>query len=261
MKSIYCLALMIFGVMTTSFSQQQTKTYVFVHAQWHGAWSWYKVVPLMEGKGYKTIIFDLPGHGADTALVEGVSLKDCVNKVVSIANAQSGEVILVGHSSGGVVIAQAGEILGKDKVASLVFLDAFLPNDGESVFSLAGKYTSAGTPLGQSLLVSEDQKSVSLNLDKVEELLYHDCSPADLSFAKSHLRKGPLAVLATPVSVTNENYGSIPKYYILCSQAKDMEKAKLSENVKCKKVYTLESSHSPFFSIPDQLSEILEDIY
>lgn len=244
-----------------SFSQQQSKTFVFVHPQWHGAWCWKKVVPLLEGKGYRTVTFDLPGHGADTASVENVTLEDCVHKVVSEANAQKGQVILVGHSSAGVIIAQAGEILGKKKVFSLVFLDAFLPKDGESVFSLAEKYASSGTPLGLSLIVSDDHKTVSLNMEKVEGLLYHDCSFADVGYAKTHLRNGPLAVLAAPVQLTKANYGNIPKFYILCTQAKDMEKTKLAENVASKKIYTLASSHSPFFSMPDKLVNILEDIY
>jgi pimeloyl-ACP methyl ester carboxylesterase len=261
MKIIYCFTLITFGLMTTSFSQQQTKTFIFVHAQWHGAWCWNNVVPLLVNKGYQTRVFDLPGHGADTSTVENVTLQDCVKKVVSEANAQPGQVILVGHSSAGVVIAQASEMLGKEKVASLVFLDAFLPNNGESVFSLAGKYAQSGSPLGLSLIVSNDQKTVSLNMEKVEELLYDDCSPEDVSYAKKHLRRGPIAVLATPTNLSEENYGNIPKFYIRCIQAKDMEKSRLAENVPCKKIYTLDSSHSPFFSMPDKLVSVLEDIH
>ena len=246
---------------SSTFSQSAEKTYILVHPQWHGAWCWNKLVPLLEEKGHKAITFDLPGHGADTTLTERVTLEDCVQKVIAEAKAQPGPVILVGHSSGGILIAQAGEILGKNKVSSLVFLDAFLPNDGESVFSLAEKYASSGTPLAQSFIVSEDHKTVSLDQEKVEEFLYHDCSPADLAYAKSHLRPGPLAVLATPVSLTTANYGSIPKFYILCTQAKDMEKTKLAENVHCEKVITLSSGHFPFFSVPEKLAAILEEAY
>lgn len=141
-----------------------------------------------------------------------------------------------------------------------MFLDAFLPKNGESVFSLADKYYPTGTPMGKTLLVSSDQKSVSLAPDRVDEFLYHDCSPADRDYARSRLRSGAVSVLAAPAVLTNYNYGRIPKYYILCTQAKDMDKSQLARNVQCEKVFELPSSHSPFFSMPEKLVAILNDI-
>jgi hypothetical protein len=70
-----------------------------------------------------------------------------------------------------------------------------------------------------------------------------------------------MATQITPVSVTEKAYGAIPKYYILCTEAKDFDKTMISTNVHCKKIYRLKSSHSPFFSMPDDLVKILEDIY
>lgn len=256
-----CFIVLALYLMTKPvFSQHEKKTYILVHSQWQGSWIWSKVVPILEEKGYRAIAFDLPGHGADPAPVENVTLEDCVQKVVTVANAQPGQVILVGHSSAGVIIAQASEILGKNKVASLVFLDAFLPNDGESVFILAEKYASSGTPLSQIFHVSKDHKTVSLDLDGVKELLYHDCHQAVIDFAKANLRQGPIAVLATPVRLTNTNYGDIPKFYIRCTEARDMDKTELAKNVPCQKVYALPSSHSPFFSMPETLTGILQDL-
>ena len=260
MKSVYCFTLITFGIMTLAFPQGQRKTFVMVHAQWHGGWCWEKVVPLLQNKGHQAIAFDLPGHGSDTSRTETITLEDCVEKVVTTSMALPGQVILVGHSSSGIVIAQAAEILGKDKVMSLVFVDGFLPNDGESVFSLAEKYASSGTPLAKSFILSNDQQTISLNLDDVQNLLYHDCSAADVNLTKSKLRPGPQAVLATAAKLSEKNYGAIPKYYILCTKARDMEKTRLAKNVSCKKVYTLASSHSPFFSMPEELVKILEKI-
>ena len=244
-----------------SFSQTADKTYILISGQWHGAWCWNKVTPLLESKGFKVKALDLPGHGDDTTPVGNVTLEDCVRKVVAEANAQSGQVILVGHSSGGVIMAQAAETLGKDKVASMVFLDAFLPNDGESVFSLAQKFSpNAPTPLSKAFIISEDQKTVSLDFEKVIEFLYHDCSATDIAYAKSHVKPGPIAVLATPVRLTDSNYGSIKKYYIHCTQARDFEKIGMSKNVKCEKTFQLPSSHSAFLSMPDKLVDILVTI-
>jgi pimeloyl-ACP methyl ester carboxylesterase len=260
MKRIFCLTLILTVMQSYAHPQTVKRTIVLVHAQWHGAWCWSKIVPLLQAKGFNVVTFDLPGHGQDTTAVEDVTLQMCVDKVVAQASLQSGSVMLLGHSSGGIVISQAAEQLGNRKVSSLLFLDAFLPNDGESVFSLAEKYGGSGTPLGQSLIVSGDGKIVSLHLERVQELLYEDCSQADLELAGAKLRSSPISVLATPVNVTSQNYGSIPKYYILCTSARDMHKSELAKNVVCEKVFTLKSSHSPFFSIPGELADLIEII-
>jgi len=260
-KQLSVFVLPMYAMATSAFSQHAEKTYILVHSQWHGSWAYNKIVPILEKKGYRAIAPDLPGHGADPDSTENVTFADCVDRVVSVANAQQGQVILVGHSSGSAVIAQASERLGKSKVASIVCIDGFLPNDGESIFSLAEKYASSGRPLSKIFRFSSDNKTVSLDLADVKELLYHDCLPEDVNYAKSHLRKSPLSVLATPVKLTSANYGSIPKFYILCTEARDMKKTELSKNVVCKKVYTLPSGHMPQFSMPEKLTEILMAVY
>ena len=193
-------------------------------------------MPLLEAKGNRVLAIDLPGHGDDKTPVATVTLKDYVQKVVRVANAQTGPVILVGHSMAGVVIAQAAEVLGKEKVAKLVFLDAFMPQNGESVFALAGKAgaqnKAAGKPVSEpsveeSMILSDDKKTSMIKPDRVGQLFYHDCSADDVAFAKAHVGGQSMACLGTPVNVTDARYGAIPKVYILCSQAKDLDKSSL----------------------------------
>lgn len=267
MKFIFLF--LLFAGVFQSVLNAQSKTYILVHGGWHGAWAWKKVMPLLEAKGNKVIAIDLPGHGEDKTPASAVSLQDCVQKLVLAANNQQGPVILVGHSMAGVVIAQAAEVLGKEKIAMLVFLDAFMPQNGESVFSMAEKAASQNIPLAssqpapslrESMIVSNDQKASKLNLDNVTALLYHDCPKEDIAFAKSHLGWQPMAVLATPVNVTETRYGAVPKIYILCTEAKDLNKKGISQNLPTKKIYTLASSHSPFFSMPDKLVAILHEL-
>jgi pimeloyl-ACP methyl ester carboxylesterase len=264
MKTLLSLLLSLSMFLTAA--NAQSKTYILVHGGWHGAWAWKKVVPLLEAKGNKVLAIDLPGHGEDKTPAGSVTLQDCVQKVVEVANSQSGKVILVGHSMAGVIIAQAAEELGKEKVAKLVFLDAFMPRNGESVFALAGKAAQQAKPvsnsqpvpsLQESMIFSEDQKASTLKPENVTALFYHDCSKKDIAFAKSQLGRQPMAVLATPVNVTDSRYGAVPKVYILCTKAKDLDKSSIANNVPCEKVYTLASSHSPFFSMPEKLAAIL----
>jgi pimeloyl-ACP methyl ester carboxylesterase len=267
MKRIYFLTLLLLLAMTSSVFSQAGKTYILVHGAWHGAWCWYKVVPLLEAKGNKVIAFDLPGHGDDTTKPENVTLADYVNKLVSIANAQKGPVILVGHSMAGIVISQAAEELGVNKVSALIYLDAFLPANGESLFSLVEMVlkqlppdTSQYPSLIESIIPSPDHQTNFIKPVTAEWIFYHDCSEDDKKFAIARISKQPIAPLATPVHLTDSIYGSIPKYYILCTEGKDLDKTFLSTHVLCKKVYKVASSHSPFLSMPEKLVEILSEI-
>lgn len=109
------------------------------------------------------------------------------------------------------------------------------------------------------MVLSADQKTSTINPDKIGPLFYHDCTADDVAFAKAHVGAQSMACLGTPVAVTDARYGAIPKVYILCSQAKDLDKSSLVQNVHCQKVYTLASSHSPFFSMPEKLVDLLQE--
>ena len=249
-----------------SSSASANKTYILVHGAGHGAWCWKKIIPSLEEKGYNIIALDLPSVGNDTALLANITLDDDVKQVTNAANTIDGKVSLVGHSSGSVIISQAAELLGTEKIDKLIYLDAFLPQNGESVFSLAGKInennkdisgSNSVEPRPDMLIFSEDKKSCKWNPELVQQIFYHDCSPEDIAFAKAHLVWNSVSTLATPVQLSESNYGAIKKYYILCTEAKDLDKRILTSYVHCEKVYELASSHSPFFSMPEKLVDIL----
>ncbi|GAB3162541.1 hypothetical protein GCM10027291_00410 [Telluribacter humicola] len=69
-----------------------------------------------------------------------------------------------------------------------------------------------------------------------------------------------MACLGTPVNVTEARYGAVPKVYILCTESKDLYKSSIAQNVPIHKLYTLASSHSPFFSMPEKLVAILAEL-
>ncbi len=253
--------------MTNDAFSQSGKTYLLVHGAWHGAWCWDKVIPLLQARGHKAIAIDLPGHGHDIGRTSDISLDDYVNEIVKTANDQKGQVILVGHSMAGIVISQAAEKLGAKKISALIYLDAFLPRNGESLFSLVDATLKQLQPnasrkptLVENIIMSEDHKTNSVNPEMAAQIFYHDCSEEDKKFALARISKEPIAPLATPLRLTDVVYGVIPKYYILCTESKDMDKTFLSTHVPCKKVYKLASSHSPFFSLPEKLVEILNEI-
>jgi pimeloyl-ACP methyl ester carboxylesterase len=248
-----------------SFSEKG-KSYILVHGAWHGAWCWNKVVPLLESRGHSAVAVNLPGRDTHGDSAAHVSLNDYVDAVVEAAIREDGPVLLVGHSMSGIVIAQASEKLGRDKVSALIFLDAFMPRDGESLFQLVDETvkhvmaTSGRMALVENIIISEDQKVNWVNPDMAANVFCHDCPEEDKQFVLSRLSKEPVAPLATPLQLSNDVYGVIPKYYILCTESRDLDKTFLSTHVSCKKVFRLASGHSPFFSMPEQLVDILDEV-
>jgi pimeloyl-ACP methyl ester carboxylesterase len=253
-----------------SFSQSSKPTFVLIHGAWFGSFAWKKITPLLEAKGYKVIALDLPGYGNDKRPSATITLDDYVQKVVQAVNPLKEKVILVGHSMGGAVITQASEVLGPEKVQKLVFLDAFLLKDGESIFAQVEKMNESSkasgtstvqTPASEYLVFSEDGKSCLVAPNMMTEVFCHDCSPEDKAMVRAHTTWQPVATLATPVHVSDKRYGIIPKFYIQCTQSRDLDRTSILQNVPCQKVYKLPSSHSPFFSMPDKLVTVLDEIF
>lgn len=236
-----------------------SKTYILVHGAWHGKWSWTKIQAELEARGHKTIAIDLPGHGEDTTPLQEVTMESYVKKVGEVLQAQSGKVVLVGHSMGGLVISQVAEQYS-DHIESLMYIAAFLPQNGEFLLSIEGRNPKPTVP--PALIPSADQVYLDLDTTKITELFYQDCSAADIAFAKARLNSQPAAPLLTPVQITAEKFGKLPRFYVECTNDQAVNIAlqrDMHTATPCKKVYTLASGHSPFFSMPVQLADALED--
>ncbi len=228
-------------------------TYVLIHGAWHGSWCWDRVVPLLEKEGHKVEAPDLPGHGKDTTPIREVSLQAYADSVCKILDAQSDPVVLVGHSMGGIVISQAAEYR-PGKIETLVYLTAFLLRDGESLLQVAqGDMEALVLP---NLTFAEDQSHSSVRDEAVKEAFYGDCSEEDVARAKSLLVPQAAAPFATPVSTTEESFGRIPRVYIECLRDRAISPSvqkRMYAAVPCRKVVSMDTSHSPFFSAPDEL--------
>lgn len=233
-------------------------TFVLVHGGWNGGWCWEKVVPLLEEAGHEVEAPDLPGLGDDNTPIPEISLQSYADRITQVLDAQPEPVVLVGHSSGGVVISQAAE-QRPDKVEMLVYLAAFLLRDGETLFSVGENDT--GSLILPNLVMSEDGSSATIREDVIEEALLHDCSGEDAERAKSRFAPQALAPFATPLTLTEDNYGRIPRVYIETLQDRAVSPSfqkEMYENLPCQKVVSMDTSHSPFFSAPEELAGHLE---
>jgi pimeloyl-ACP methyl ester carboxylesterase len=113
------------------------KTFVLVHGAWHGGWCWRRVADILERGGHKVFAPTLTGLGERSHLMgEGIDVSTHVTDVVNVLKWERLEgVVLCGHSYGGLVVSGVAE-RAPGAIGSIVFLDAFLPDDGDSMFEL-----------------------------------------------------------------------------------------------------------------------------
>jgi pimeloyl-ACP methyl ester carboxylesterase len=113
------------------------RTAVLVHGGWHGGWCWSRVTAELNGAGWRVFAPSLTGMGDRVHLCgPSVGAETHVRDIVELIESEElTDVVLVGHSAGGVTIAGVAEAI-PERIGSLVFLDAILPESGQSLYGV-----------------------------------------------------------------------------------------------------------------------------
>src|SRR2546421_8767740 len=109
-------------------------TFVLVHGAWHGSWCWKRVRKALQAQGHDVFTPTLTGVGERSHLLaRNINLDTHIDDVVNLIRWEElTDVVLCGHSYGGAVISGAASRVG-DRISALVYLDAFVLEDGESL--------------------------------------------------------------------------------------------------------------------------------
>jgi pimeloyl-ACP methyl ester carboxylesterase len=247
MRKVFAVSLASLVVATLALTQaQNNKTYVLVHGAWSGKYVWTASKVMLERRGDTVITLDLPSHGDDKTPLEQASFEGYKQAVID-AIGNRNNIILVGHSFGGMVISAVAEAI-PEKIAKLVYVAAYLPRSGESLFALSqeDKNSKVGMYWNQT-----SETAASIKAEGIVEVFCADCRPATQRTLIRKHRPEALAPLGTPVTLTLERYGKIPRYYIQTLQdntvSNQLQKLMLSRTSVVASV-ELNSSHSPFLS-------------
>jgi pimeloyl-ACP methyl ester carboxylesterase len=211
---------------------------VLVHGAWHGPWCWHRVLPHLAGHEVATP--DLP--------VTARSMAAWVAVVLEAVG--GGPAVLVGHSRGGAVISAVAEA-APEKISRLIYLSGFLLRRGQSVLAAAQEDIL--------LPIAMDQDSRACTLVEASRF-YTGCSEEDVADAVARLRPEPLFGLTSPLRVTAERFGTVPRGYIECTQDQVISLAaqrRMQAAWPVRNVITLETGHSPFLSAPGTLADAL----
>ena len=119
-------------------------TYVLVHGAWSGGWGYRVVADRLRAAGHEVFVAHLTGLGQAKHLAHpGITLTTHIDDVLGIIDREKlSDIILVGHSYGGMVISGVAGARA-DRIRTLVYLDAFLPQDGQALWDLADENSRA----------------------------------------------------------------------------------------------------------------------
>ncbi|XP_068652672.1 putative methylesterase 14, chloroplastic [Aristolochia californica] len=251
----------------------KTKKFVLIHGEGFGAWCWYKSISLLEEVGLFATALDLTGSGIDHTDPNSVStlaeyskpLIDYLRKLP-----EDEKVILVGHSCGGATVSYALESC-PEKISKAVYLSATMVADGQRPFDVfTGELASAEIFMQESQYLKygngKDKSPTSLMLDKQQiKGLYFNQSPSkDVALAMVSIRPIPLGPIMEKLSLSQEKYGSVPRYYIQTLEdhtlSPDIQEKLVRDNPPQGVFKIKGSDHCPFFSKPQSLHKILLEI-
>jgi len=219
----------------------QRPSIVLVHGAFADGSAWSKVIPLLQKDGYTVTAVQNPMS----------SYADDVATTKRVIESQTGPVVLVGHSYGGMVISGAAT----DKVKALVYIAAFGLDEGETPMGLLAKYP---TPLGGALV---PDSAGYLTIDRTK---FHDVFAADLSESQTTVMgaaQGPIKgeIFGTPVGAPA--WKTIPSWSLIATGDKaihpDLERF-FAKRMKAKTT-EVEASHVPFLSKPEAVVKIIEE--
>lgn len=238
----------------------EPKTFVLVHGVWQAPYAWQSVKDQLIAKGRKVVVIELPGHGADNTAPATLSMDTYRDKVITAINGITGTVILVGHSMGGMVVTATAEKI-PNRIDKLVYIGAFVPANGQSLLALAG--TDSTALLGPAIVPSADQLTLGLKPDRIVPVFIQDGPDAVKKLVTDNYRPEPAIPFTNPVATTPANFGSVNKYYVYTTQDNAIGlplQKRMVAAAGIKNTYSLASSHCPFLSMPDQVTNVLLSI-
>jgi pimeloyl-ACP methyl ester carboxylesterase len=230
-------------------------SFILIHGSWHGGWCFDDIKALLEAEGHEVIAPDLPAMGGDEASLRATSLDRWADFAVGLCEAASQKpVILVGHSRGGLVISQAAE-KSPEAMDGLIYISAMMLPDGMS--RVAFKALEEPNPAFDAIksVVFDGAGSVA-NPERSGAVFAQLSPPEKVAAAMKRLVIEPLLPAATPVSISPERFGSLPRTYIECTADLTIpitSQRLMQQLVPGAKVISLNADHSPFLSRPVEL--------
>jgi pimeloyl-ACP methyl ester carboxylesterase len=218
---------------------------VLVHGFWGGAAHWAKVIVDLSGRGYDSL------HAVENPLT---SLYDDAERTQKMVKQIDGPVLLVGHSYGGAVITQAGDL---PNVVGLVYVAAFAPDAGENLGQISEWNVAAAAAAGN--VVPDSDGYVWIKQDKFRESFCQDL-PADEALVMAVTQKAPVGSTFGD-AVSDPAWKKKPTWYQVSASDRmihpDTER-RMAERMNPRSTIELDASHASLASQPSAIVDLID---
>ena len=234
-------------------------TYVLVHGGAHGGWCYQRVARILRSAGHEVYTPTLTGLGERSHLLSpDIDLDLHIRDVVAVLQYEDlHEVILVGHSYGGMVITGVAD-RAPERVGRLVFLDAANPVNGQSLVDVAGPVILATRPAGEVV----DGVELVLLPAPGAGAFYGVTDPEDVAWMDERLRGHPWRCFEQPLELHNEAaLWAVPQYHVVCTSTLSTRDPDLMDRARAEgRLWDIDTGHDLMITEPNQVADALLEI-
>jgi pimeloyl-ACP methyl ester carboxylesterase len=234
-------------------------TYVLVHGGGHGGWCYQPVARILQAEGHTVYAPTLTGLGERAHLLSAaVDLDLHIRDVVAMLHSEDlRDVILVGHSYGGMVITGIAD-RAADRIGKLVYLDAANPVNGQSLVDVAGPVIEAVRPMGEVV----DGVELVLLPAPGAGAFYGVTDPDVVAWMDERLTGHPWACFAQKLELHNEDaLRAIPQYHIVCTATLATRDPELVGKARAEgRLWAIDTGHDLMLTEPQWVADTLEQV-
>jgi pimeloyl-ACP methyl ester carboxylesterase len=227
-------------------------TIVLVHGSCHGGWCWDKLIPFLKRHDYEIYAPTLTGLGERSHLLfENIDLSIHIKDIVQVFEYQNlYDVILIGHSYGGMVIGGVAERI-PNRIKSMIFLDAYIPQDGKSAFDLVPGLKNI---YEQRSLKEKGKEWLVLSYTPQE---FGVIDPDDATWMKKRLCPMPFHTHDEFLTIGNIASIKLPKTYITFTDFGESMFKSIKTEKEVWDYHEFRRGHDAMITVPEELSKLL----
>jgi pimeloyl-ACP methyl ester carboxylesterase len=222
--------------------------FVVAHGAWSAGWAWKKMRPLMHAVDHEIWTPTYTGVGERAHLAHpDIDLDTHIRDVISVLEFEElRDVVLIGHSYGGMVATGVAD-RAPERIAQVVYLDAFVPEDGKCLLDYVGEH---GRKMRQA---ANDGWRVPANP------MPPDTPPEDLAWAAPKRMPQPIKTIASPIRLSGQDLP--PRSYIYCQRAAPGDPFRqFAERAQREgwPYFELDASHNPHITMAEELAKLFD---
>lgn len=226
-------------------------TFLVAHGAWTAGWGWKKMHPRLTAAGHRLVTPTLTGLGERAHLATPeIGLDTHIQDMLGVIEYEDlADVVLIGHSYGGMVATGVAD-RARERIARLVYLDAFVPQDGQSLFDLQTPETQAH--------MREQARSAGEGWRIPPMPMPADTPPDDFAWSNPRRVPQPLKCFEQKLQLQNGPL-TLPRSYVWCRRTGPHNFQRFHDRAQEAgwRCYDLDATHNPHITMPDVLCDVL----